>query len=162
MCSSILLFRMFVLLWMDEILHHLRNPGMNKSFCNDQPTIVSTIVSKCWERISPIHPQHGRNPAPPQKPWKDDSPVNTQGTIVSTMALFGGAISGFRPSTVGPFSLQATHSIQIPQTCLSKVGSTVSSPRPPTTTVLPGLTFSRPRRAHVSTVMSHSSVPRNS
>ena len=42
----------------------------------------------------------GRNPAPPQRPWKDDSPVNTNKQWLPWFP--SGAVDGFRPSTVSP------------------------------------------------------------
>ena len=51
------------------------------------------------QQENPPHPQNtvgGQNPAPPKKPWNDDSPVNTSKLWVPM--LQSGA--GFRPSTV--------------------------------------------------------------
>ena len=51
-------------------------------------------------RMSPIRKWDstvdGRNPAPPKKPWNDESPVNTNQQWFRM--FFSGA--GFRPSTV--------------------------------------------------------------
>ena len=41
----------------------------------------------------------GRNPAPPKKPWNDDSPVNTNKLMVSTMVSFRGAKGISQPPT---------------------------------------------------------------
>ena len=58
-----------------------------------------------------------RNPAPPKKPWNDDSPVNTKKTM--TTCGFKVVRSGFRPSTVRVPSKRHTraHNIHIETCC---------------------------------------------
>ena len=59
-------FQFVVLLWMDEILHHPRNPRMMIRPCKSQGTMVSTMASK-WCRILSIHSRaEGRKNWPPE------------------------------------------------------------------------------------------------
>ena len=47
----------WVILWVDEILNHLRNPGMIVFPCKGQQTMVSTLVSK-WCEMDVVYPQY--------------------------------------------------------------------------------------------------------